>query len=85
MDCIVVEGGQPLFGEVRVSGSKNAALCILAATLLAEGCHTIRGLPTLRDITTMRRILEYFGAQVTGNDQMNILTDHVVNREASSV
>jgi len=82
MDCIVVEGGQPLFGEVRVSGSKNAALCILAATLLTEGCHTIRGLPTLRDITTMRRILEYFGAQVTGNDQMNILTDHVVNREA---
>jgi len=82
MDCIVVEGGRPLSGEVRVSGSKNAALCILAATLLAEGCHTIRGLPTLRDITTMRRILEYFGAQVSGTEQMNILTNHVVNREA---
>ncbi|MCX8044877.1 MAG: UDP-N-acetylglucosamine 1-carboxyvinyltransferase [Desulfobacterota bacterium] len=82
MDCIVIEGGKQLNGEVRVSGSKNAALCIMAATVLAPGYHTIAGLPMLRDITTMRRILEHLGALVNGTDQMCIQTETLTGVEA---
>ena len=57
MDRFVIEGGVPLVGEVRVGGAKNSALPILAATLLADGPCRIQGVPDLRDIDTMLRIL----------------------------
>lgn len=77
MDCIVIEGGRELSGEVSVSGSKNAALCIMAATILGEGTHTISGIPKLRDITTMRKILEHLGATVNGEERLTITTDTI--------
>ena len=82
MDCIVIEGGRQLSGEVRVSGSKNATLCIMAATVLGEGTHIVSGIPKLRDITTMRRILEHLGARVNGEEQLAIMTDTIRRREA---
>ncbi len=61
---IVIEGGRPLKGKIRISGSKNAALPILAATLLTEGKTEIRNCPELADIKTMIRLLEDLGLKI---------------------
>ncbi|HEX5032987.1 MAG TPA: UDP-N-acetylglucosamine 1-carboxyvinyltransferase [bacterium] len=61
MDKIVIEGKRPLRGKIKVSGSKNAALPILAATLLTKGKSEIRNLPDLADIKTMGRLLKDLG------------------------
>lgn len=61
MDNLVIEGGVRLKGEVRVSGSKNAVLPILAATLLTDEPCIIRGVPNLRDVNTMLKILRSLG------------------------
>ncbi|MCA9531570.1 MAG: UDP-N-acetylglucosamine 1-carboxyvinyltransferase [Myxococcales bacterium] len=61
MDNIRVEGGVPLSGRVRISGAKNAALPILTAALLADGAHTFRNVPDLRDVHTMLRMLRRLG------------------------
>ncbi|MFZ0792030.1 MAG: UDP-N-acetylglucosamine 1-carboxyvinyltransferase [Chromatiaceae bacterium] len=65
MDKLLITGGAPLNGTVRASGAKNAALPILAATLLAEGPVTLTNIPRLRDITTTLKLLGRLGAQVT--------------------
>jgi UDP-N-acetylglucosamine 1-carboxyvinyltransferase len=62
MDKIVIKGGVSLKGEVAISGAKNAALPILAASLLAEGEHTFRNVPDLADVTTMGKLLQLMGA-----------------------
>ncbi|RLB22421.1 MAG: UDP-N-acetylglucosamine 1-carboxyvinyltransferase [Deltaproteobacteria bacterium] len=63
MDKIVIEGGYPLSGEVAVSGAKNAALPILAASLLSKGKSLIRNVPALRDIDTIKRIMGLLGVE----------------------
>jgi UDP-N-acetylglucosamine 1-carboxyvinyltransferase len=63
MDKIVIEGGVPLAGEVAISGAKNAALPILAATLLAPGVHRLANVPPLADIRTAKRLLGLMGVQ----------------------
>jgi UDP-N-acetylglucosamine 1-carboxyvinyltransferase len=63
MDKIVIEGGVPLSGEVEISGAKNAALPIMAATLLAPGVHKLANVPPLADIRTAKRLLELMGVQ----------------------
>jgi len=62
---IVINGGKRLHGEVRVSGSKNAALPILASALLVRGRSTFRNVPALGDVRTMGRLLARLGAAVT--------------------
>ncbi|HWR98270.1 MAG TPA: UDP-N-acetylglucosamine 1-carboxyvinyltransferase [Candidatus Methanoperedens sp.] len=64
MESITITGGARLRGEVRVGGAKNAALPILAATLLAPGEHRVRNVPRLRDVDTMGRLLTVLGARV---------------------
>ena len=61
MHKIIVEGGTPLLGEVAISGAKNAALPLLAASLLAEGRHVFRNVPNLADISTMLKVLRTLG------------------------
>jgi len=61
MDKIIIEGGRQLHGEVRISGAKNAALPLIAATLLAAGRHVIHNVPDLRDTRTMLKLLESMG------------------------
>ncbi len=61
MDKIVIEGGIPLKGEVTISGAKNAALPILAATMLAPGVHRLYNVPPLADIRTAKRLLAKLG------------------------
>jgi UDP-N-acetylglucosamine 1-carboxyvinyltransferase len=64
MDKIVIRGGRRLSGEVAVSGAKNAALPLVAATLLAEGEHRLRRVPDLADLRTMGRLCRHMGAEV---------------------
>src|SRR3954469_17577066 len=64
MDNLVIEGGVPLRGNVRVAGAKNAALPILCASLLTDGACTFRNVPALRDIDTTAELLRYMGAEV---------------------
>ncbi|HID68869.1 MAG TPA: UDP-N-acetylglucosamine 1-carboxyvinyltransferase [Desulfobacterales bacterium] len=61
MEKLVIEGGKPLNGEVRISGAKNAALPLIAATLLAPGVHVLHNVPDLRDTRTILRLLESLG------------------------
>jgi len=63
LDKIVVEGGLPLRGTVEVSGAKNAALPIIAATLLTEGDHLVQRVPDLADVRTLARLLGHMGCQ----------------------
>jgi UDP-N-acetylglucosamine 1-carboxyvinyltransferase len=61
MEKLILEGGKPLNGDVVVSGAKNAALPLIAATLLASGKHTLRNVPDLRDTRTILKLLENLG------------------------
>lgn len=64
MEVFEVTGGRQLNGTVRVCGSKNAALPILAATVMAEDVCVIEGVPHLEDVRVMVEILRALGAQV---------------------
>ncbi len=64
MDKIIVEGGVPLTGEVRISGAKNAALPILVSSLLTDGWCTYRNVPRLKDIDSILQLLSTLGAQI---------------------
>ena len=64
MDKILVHGGHPLSGKIKISGSKNSALPILAATLLTREPCVLRHVPDLSDTNYMLQILMYLGAQV---------------------
>ena len=62
MDKLIIEGGRELHGKVTVSGAKNAALPLLAATLIAPGDHILHNVPDLRDTRTMLKVMETLGA-----------------------
>lgn len=68
MDKILIHGGKKLNGEVSISGSKNATLPIMAATLLTEDKFIIKNVPDLRDVRTMILILEELGVKVQFQD-----------------
>ncbi|MFH1655319.1 MAG: UDP-N-acetylglucosamine 1-carboxyvinyltransferase [Candidatus Omnitrophota bacterium] len=70
MDKLVVFGGKPLVGEVKISGAKNAVLPILAATLLTDEPCTIKNVPNLRDTNTMIKILRSLGKSVELNNNV---------------
>jgi UDP-N-acetylglucosamine 1-carboxyvinyltransferase len=72
MDKLLITGGQPLAGELRISGAKNAALPILAATLLSEGPVTIGNVPHLHDITTTMELLGRMGVELLIDEKLNI-------------
>ncbi len=76
MDKLIIQGGVPLSGEIRVSGAKNAALPILAATLLADGPVTVGNVPHLHDITTTMELLGQMGVQLMVDERMNIEVDN---------
>jgi len=72
MDKLVIQGGIPLSGEIRISGAKNAALPILCAALLTEEPLRIGNVPYLRDVTTMLELLNQMGAEISVNDRMGV-------------
>ena len=75
MEKLLVSGGQPLNGKVRASGSKNAVLPILAASLLADTPMTIGNVPHLLDVTTIMGLLGEMGVSLTVDERMNIESD----------
>ena len=75
MAKIVISGGEPLHGDVWISGAKNAVLPILAATLLADEPVTIGNVPHLHDVTTTMELLGQMGVQLTIDERMRIHVD----------
>lgn len=84
MDKLSITGGSPLSGTVRISGAKNAALPILAGTLLATEAVTISNVPHLKDVTTMLALLQMMGVRVTVDDRAGVEIDarHVDSPQA---
>ena len=83
MDKIIVEGGRPLKGQVRISGAKNAALPILVSSLLAEGINTYSNVPDLKDIESIKLLLSNLGARAEPHgDSVCIDTGHILGYEA---
>lgn len=75
MDKLIITGGKPLSGEIYISGSKNSALPILAATLLCEEPVVLGNLPHLHDITTMIELLGCMGVNVIVDEKMRVEVD----------
>ena len=75
MNKLIIKGGVPLLGDVRVSGSKNAVLPILAGTLLADSPVIVRNVPHLHDVTTTMELLGRMGVLLTIGEKMSIEID----------
>jgi UDP-N-acetylglucosamine 1-carboxyvinyltransferase len=79
MDKLLIAGGRPLQGTVPISGAKNAALPVMAATLLAPGVHRLRNVPQLRDTRTFAKVLELLGATVAFDGNLCTIDSSGVN------
>ena len=75
MDKLIITGGTTLNGEIRIAGAKNAALPIIAATLLADGTTTICNVPHLHDVTTTMELLGNMGVTLTVDERLNLEID----------
>jgi len=75
MDKLQIHGGAPLDGEIKISGAKNAALPIIAATLLASEPVSVGNVPHLHDVTTMIELLAQMGVSITIDDKMRVEVD----------
>src|SRR5215831_9846780 len=75
MDKLLIEGGHPLAGEVRVSGAKNAALPIFSAALLTSEPLVLTNVPRLNDVRTMQALLTQMGVKVTEGGTGEIVLD----------
>ncbi len=84
MDKLVIQGGVPLSGEVRVSGAKNSALPILCAGLLADGTLQVGNVPHLHDVTTMIGLLGQMGMGISVDEKLGVALDarNITNPEA---
>lgn len=72
MDKLIITGGNPLKGEIRISGAKNAALPIIVSTLLSDDPVLIRNIPHLHDITTTMELLGRMGVSLTMDEKMDV-------------
>ena len=79
MTKYIVQGGQPLFGEVRISGAKNAAVAIIPAALLVDGTCRIENIPQISDVTLFFSILEELGARI------RVLNRHAVEIDCHAI
>lgn len=84
MDKLIIKGGRPLEGEISISGAKNAALPILAATLLADDPVNISNVPHLHDVTTTIGLLARMGSELTIDERMNLEVDSTNIKEFSA-
>ena len=84
MTKYIVQGGSPLFGEVHISGAKNAAVAILPAALLVDGVCRIENIPQISDVTVLLKILEQLGAKVRVLNRSDVELDcrHIVTTPA---
>ncbi|MCX8030088.1 MAG: UDP-N-acetylglucosamine 1-carboxyvinyltransferase [Thermodesulfovibrionales bacterium] len=83
MDKLIIRGSRKLKGEIEISGSKNAALPILASSILAGGESTFLRIPDLRDISTMGKLLSHLGANFSFKDgRVSLDTTNIKSFEA---
>jgi UDP-N-acetylglucosamine 1-carboxyvinyltransferase len=75
MDKLIITGGTPLHGEIRISGAKNAALPIIVSTLLSDDPVLVRNIPHLHDITTTMELLGRMGVTLTMDENMDVEVD----------
>ena len=85
MTKYIVQGGHPLFGEVRISGAKNAAVAIIPAALLVDGVCRIENIPQISDVTALLKILEQLGANVRFLNRSSVEIDcrHISTTQVS--
>ncbi|MEA3522897.1 MAG: UDP-N-acetylglucosamine 1-carboxyvinyltransferase [Campylobacterota bacterium] len=84
MDYLKIQGPTHLKGEVRISGAKNAALPLIAMTLLAKDDVTITNMPDVKDIKTLLKLLEHLGATFTHDThEVKINTSHIIHTKAT--
>ena len=84
MEKLLIKGGASLKGEINCSGAKNAALPMIAATILSDEDVILKNLPYLQDITTMFELLGSMGADILLNENMDftIATNNLKEKEA---
>jgi len=83
LDKFVIEGGHQLSGRVKVSGSKNAALAIMPATLLNNGMNVITNVPEVNDIFTMIKLLRHIGVEAEYREHyINLDTNNIISQHA---
>ncbi|SDW04877.1 UDP-N-acetylglucosamine 1-carboxyvinyltransferase [Nitrosomonas communis] len=84
MQKLVIHGGNPLCGEISISGAKNAALPALCASLLTNDTLKLRNIPDLKDVTTMMNLLKQMGVTILTNDpsEMELSAAHLTNPTA---
>ena len=83
MNQYIMKGGNPLVGEVQISGAKNAALGILAASIMADADVVIENLPDVRDINVMLEAIQEIGAQVVRLDRHTVKINGSTVRDVS--
>ncbi len=72
MHKLIIQGGNPLRGEIKISGAKNAALPVLCAALLTSGTLKVQNLPDLNDVTTMLSLLKEMGTSISTNNHSDV-------------
>jgi len=82
VDKIVIAGGRPLYGDVRISGAKNAALPVLTAALLTEETCTFSNIPDLVDIKTACKLLRNMGVKIEGAGSMSLSAEKITESVA---
>ena len=81
MKKMIIEGGHPLTGNIKISGAKNSAVALVPASLLAEETVTIDNIPNISDIKALNEILEYLGAEVNRNNEEMIINPKTVKNK----
>ncbi len=82
MKKLIIRGGRKLKGEVKISGAKNAALPLMAATLLTEGKNSFSNIPQLRDIRTFAELMRKLGVEIKGKSALQIDASRLNSYEA---
>ncbi len=84
MHILKINGGKPLSGSIEASGAKNAALPLLAATLLTDETVRLKNVPGLSDVKTMMKLLEEFGAEINSSELKSIKTVDITTAKITS-
>ena len=82
MDSIIINGGTRLKGDVKISGAKNAALPIIAASILTDGWNVFSNVPNLRDVDTTKKLLSGIGAKIEDDEDLRINTGSLNSHDA---
>ena len=85
MDKLVIQGGHPLRGSLHVGGSKNTALPLMAAAVLADGVTTIHNIPVLKDVATFANVIRVTGCKVTWEPDDDPDTPETITIDGSSI